>query len=219
MNQDRSNLSERAVVFGAGSWGSALAHLLASKGVPTSIWSFSEQEACQLSQERTLPSKLPGFSLHKDIVISSKLDLLLENATVLVFAVPSCFTRSTAVQVGQALGDRARGCCVVSASKGFEMETLKSMSTVLGEELDTPSLVALSGPTHAEEVVLGLPTTVVAASRRMEAACRAQSLFMAPSFRVYTSEDVLGVELGGALKNLVAIAAGAAAGKIGRAHV
>lgn len=212
MNQDRSNLSERAVVFGAGSWGSALAHLLASKGVPTSIWSFSEQEACQLSQERTLPSKLPGFSLHKDIVISSKLDLLLEKATVLVFAVPSCFTRSTAVQVGQALGDRARGCCVVSASKGFEMETLKSMSTVLGEELDTPSLVALSGPTHAEEVVLGLPTTVVAASRRMEAACRAQSLFMAPSFRVYTSEDVLGVELGGALKNLVAIAAGAAAG-------
>jgi glycerol-3-phosphate dehydrogenase (NAD(P)+) len=204
---------ETVLVLGAGSWGATLADLLVRKGSASRIWCHTEEDAQRFDRDRNLPGKLEGFTLSDKIQVGHELSPLLEGATTLLFAVPSRYMRSTARLVAAAAGpERVRRLRVVSASKGFERDTLKRMTEVLSEELGTPFPTALSGPTHAEEVSAGLPTTVVAAAQDSGTAESVQALFMTPRFRVYTSRDVLGVELGGALKNVVAIAAGAAIG-------
>ena len=212
MNQAQRLLPETVLVLGAGSWGATLAHLLAEKGIPVRLWSHREDHANRLSRERTLPAKLEGFTLSDQVVVDHRLSALLEGVTTLVFATPSRHVRETASKVKMSWPYRAESVCVVSAAKGVEYESLKPMSVLVSEELEISSPVALSGPSHAEEVWRGLPTTVVAASHDSVMAQRVQDLLLTPRFRVYTSHDLTGVELGGALKNLVAIAAGAAAG-------
>lgn len=200
-------------MLGAGSWGATLAHLLAEKGLAVRLWSHTPENAARLAEERTLPGKLPGFQLSRAVTVSHSLDQTLDGATTLVVAVPSRHFRATAATVRKTVGARGfRDALAVTATKGFEFGTLKPMTSILSEELGVEHPVALSGPSHAEEVCRGLPTTVVAASRSLETAQAVQDLFRTPRFRVYTSNDLVGVELGGALKNVIAIAAGGAAG-------
>ncbi len=203
---------ETVLVLGAGSWGATLAHLLAEKGLPVRLWSHREDHAVRLARERTLPGKLEDFRLSDKVEVGHLLQSLLEGVTTLVFATPSRYVRETAFKVRLVVGEGTQSLCAVSAAKGVEYDTLKPMSTLILEELGISNPVALSGPSHAEEVWRGLPTTVVAASCDPNMARRVQDLFLTSRFRVYTSVDLTGVELGGALKNLVAIAAGAAAG-------
>ena len=199
-------------LLGAGSWGCALAALLAGKGIRVRLWEFDRSEAERLARERTLPGKLADFHLPDTVEVTPVLVDALEDAEALVFVVPSAFFRNTAKSVREALGDRPCPDLVVTCSKGLEVGTLAPTSRILTDELGVASPVALSGPSHAEEVSVGLPTTVTAASEDPERGRQAQELFFTQTFRVYTSTDVLGVELGGALKNVLAIACGAASG-------
>lgn len=213
MSRTGGSTSGTVAVLGAGSWGATLAHLLAEKGLAVHLWSHTPENAARLLEERTLPGKLPGFQLSRAVTVGHRLDQVLAGATTLVVAVPSRHFRETTVALRKAVRAREfREMLTVTATKGFEFGTLKPMTSILSEELGVEHPVALSGPSHAEEVCRGLPTTVVAASRSMEAARAVQDLFRTPRFRVYTSNDLVGVELGGALKNVIAIAAGAAAG-------
>lgn len=206
------NPSENILVLGAGSWGGALCRVLAEKPHVIRLWEFNAREAERLDRERTLPGKLDDFRLPDSVAVTSNLEQGLEGATVLVFVVPSCFFRSTAVAVKKALGQSSPPPLVVSCTKGLEEGTLLPMTGILEEVLGVANPAALSGPSHAEEVCLGLPTTVTAACSDPGLAERTQEIFLTPTFRVYTSDDVIGVQLGGALKNVIAIAAGAAAG-------
>ncbi len=212
MRSEPEIMPERVLVLGAGSWGATLAHLLAEKGILVRLWSHREDHAGRLTRERTLPGKLEGFTLSNRVEVNHCLPALLEGVTTLVFATPSRHVRDAAARVKREWGPGTEHLCAVSASKGIEYETLKPMSVLISEELGITHPVSLSGPSHAEEVCRSLPTTVVAASHDQDMAKRVQGLFLTPRFRVYTSSDLLGVELGGSLKNLVAIAAGAAAG-------
>jgi glycerol-3-phosphate dehydrogenase (NAD(P)+) len=205
-------MSEKVLILGAGSWGCALANLLAEKGVSVRLWEIDPDEAQRLERDRTLPGKLEDFSLAKEVEVGSDLSPLSADATALVFVVPCRFFRSSAKKVKEALGSKPVPEILVTCSKGLENGTLAPMTRILTEELGIEAPVALSGPSHAEEVALGLPTTVVAASKSEANAARVQALFLTPTFRVYTASDVLGVELGAALKNVLAIACGAAAG-------
>jgi len=202
---------QKVLVLGAGSWGATLAHLLAEKGHNVRLWSRHTENADRLGRERTLPGKLSDFHINGEVTIGSDLESLCEGANLILFAVPSKHLREIAHQAQEvAQKHLSEKPIVVTASKGLEVGSLKRMSEILAEEFNSGSPVALSGPSHAEEVCAGLPTTVVAASENLEAAEQVQQLFMTPRFRVYTSQDTLGVELGGALKNVMAIATGAA---------
>jgi glycerol-3-phosphate dehydrogenase (NAD(P)+) len=206
------NETEKVCVLGAGSWGCVLSNLLSEKGIEVRLWEFDPSEARRLSTERTLPGKVEDLRLREGIHVGSDLVPLVEGSTALVFVVPCRHFRESARCAKEALGQSPAPDVVVSCSKGLERETLSSMTQILSDELGCPFPSALSGPSHAEEVAVGLPTTVVAASKDADAAARVQSLFMTPRFRVYTSSDLIGVELGGALKNVLAIASGAATG-------
>ena len=212
MNPPEPPYPEKVLVLGGGSWGCALAQHLAGKGIETRLWEINPPEALRLDKDRTLPGKLDDFHLDPRVRVGSDLPELLPGADALVFVVPSKFFRSTAQAVKAALPPGIVPGWVVSCSKGLERETLSTMTQILTQELGGQTPVALSGPSHAEEVAAGLPTTVVAACRDLDLAERTQNLFLSDRFRVYTSQDILGVELGGALKNVIAIACGAAAG-------
>jgi glycerol-3-phosphate dehydrogenase (NAD(P)+) len=213
MPTPNNNPTARPVlVLGAGSWGCALAQHLCAKGLETRLWEVDSAEARRLSRERTVPGKLEDFSLDEKVQVGSVLAELLEGAGAAVFVVPSKYVRATASAVARALEGAAPPPLLISCAKGLEKDSLAPMSRIVGEELGVEDTVALSGPSHAEEVAAGLPTTVVAASRDLGKAEETQALFNSDRFRVYTSEDIVGVELGGALKNVIAIACGAAAG-------
>ncbi len=196
-------------VIGAGSWGTALAVVLEKNGHDVTVWSILKDEVEMLAKEREHKSKLPGVALSARLSFTTDLQAAVEEAQMLVLAVPSPFIRSTAhsmapfVQAGQ---------CIVTVSKGIEEATLLTQTEIVEEEIPTAKVAALSGPSHAEEVGRGLPTTVVAAAKTRELAELVQSTFMNEVFRVYTSPDLLGVELGGSLKNVIALAAGMADG-------
>jgi glycerol-3-phosphate dehydrogenase (NAD(P)+) len=196
-------------VLGAGGWGTALALLLHQNGHLVELWEFFPDYAECMERTRRNPDFLPDVVLPKDIRITGDLGSVVQDKEILVFAVPSHVVRRVAVQLstygmGKAL--------LVSASKGIENDTLLRMSEVIlqayANRMDRDRIVALSGPSHAEEVSRGIPTLVVAASSSEESARRIRDVFMSPSFRVYTSADLIGVELGGSLKNIIAIAAG-----------
>lgn len=196
-------------VLGAGSWGTALACLLHNNGHQVSIWSIMKDEVMMLQEKRQHVTKLPGVMLAQDIVITNDLKEAMNQKDVLVLAVPSPFTRSTCQSMREHL---RKGQIVVNVAKGIEEETLYTLTDIMEEELPGVNAAVLSGPSHAEEVGKGLPTTCVAGAHDRKTAEYLQNIFMSPVFRVYTSPDMLGIELGGALKNVIALAAGIADG-------
>jgi glycerol-3-phosphate dehydrogenase (NAD(P)+) len=197
-------------VIGAGAWGTTLAMVLAHRGQTVRLWEFFPDYARVLDRTRENPKFLPGVRIPEGIPIVSDLGSAARDADVLVMAVPAQRTRGVAHALAAA---GARPGLVVSAAKGIEQGSLARMSEVLAAEFgDGPGICALSGPSHAEEVSRRKPCSLVAASVRPEAARRTQDLFMTDWVRVYTHDDVVGVELGASVKNVMAIAAGAVDG-------
>lgn len=196
-------------VIGAGSWGTALALLLHKNGHQVTVWSPIESEIAMLNQEREHKDKLPGVKLPEDMDFTCDIAQAAEEKDLLVFAVPSVFTRSTAEKLKQTVKE---GQIIINVSKGIEEHTQLTLSQIIEEELPQAEVAVLSGPSHAEEVGKGIPTTIVVGARKKETAEYLQNLFMNDVFRVYISPDVLGIELGAALKNVVALAAGIADG-------
>lgn len=199
--------NKKAAVLVAGSWGTALAAVLAANGHDVSLWTRSAQQAAEINDRRTNSRFLSDIALPAGITASTDMAAVLADAGTALFAAPSSAMRDVARQAAPYLS--ADALCI-HATKGFEAESLKRMTTVLAEELGRPAdeMVVLSGPSHAEEVVRRMPTTVVVASASQTAAERAQDLFINPHFRVYTNADVIGVEVAGAIKNIIALAAG-----------
>lgn len=196
-------------IIGAGSWGTALALLLHNNGNQVTVWSAIEDEIKMLQECHEQKDKLPGVILPDEMMFTTDLEASIKDKDVLVLAVPSPFTRSTAAGMSAYV---APGQTIVNVAKGIEEETLMTLSSIIEQEIPQADVAVLSGPSHAEEVGKGLPTTIVVGSKDQETAEKLQSLFMSPVFRVYTSTDVLGIELGAALKNVVALAAGIADG-------
>lgn len=198
----------RIGVIGAGTWGTALAVLLYDNGHQVTIWSALKNEIEELKEKHT-HRNLPGLELPEDMSFTDNLETAMEDKELLVLAVPSIYTRSTARSMAPYC---AEGQLIVNVAKGIEDSSLMTLSQVIEEELPMADVAVLSGPSHAEEVSRKLPTTCVAGARKKETAETIQNLFMSPVFRVYTSPDVLGIELGGSLKNVIALAAGIADG-------
>lgn len=196
-------------IIGAGSWGTALALLLYNNGNQVTVWSVLEDEIRMLKEFREQKDKLPGVKLPDDMEFTTELKEATEDMDVLVLAVPSPFTRSTAAKLRPLVKD---GQIIVNVAKGIEEGTLMTLSELIEQEVPQADVAVLSGPSHAEEVGKGIPTTIVVGSSRKETAEYLQNLFMSQVFRVYISSDVKGIELGAALKNVVALAAGIADG-------
>lgn len=195
-------------ILGGGSWGIALAVLLHKNGHHVTIWSALESEIAML-QEKHEHKMLPGVMLPEDMVFTTDEKEAVEGKDLLVMAVASSYTRATANRISKLVAERQK---IVNVAKGIEENTLMTLSEIIEEEIPQADVAVLSGPSHAEEVSRGIPTTIVVGARSKATAEYIQSLFMNEVFRVYTSPDVLGMELGGALKNVVALAAGAADG-------
>jgi len=194
----------RAAILGAGSWGTTLAVHLANLGHEVAIWGNVAAELEAMARDRENRKFLAGIPLPDRIKVHAELEVALRGAEVTVFVVPSVAVREVATAV-RASGARSLW---VSAAKGLEPTTLERMSEVLGEALGERHPVVLTGPSHAEEVSRGVPTSIVAASAEESHAKAVQVLFSSPALRVYTNDDVVGCEIGAALKNVIAIAAG-----------
>jgi glycerol-3-phosphate dehydrogenase (NAD(P)+) len=198
----------RIAVVGGGSWGTALANLLGENGYPVDHWVYEKEVKEQIEQKRENITFLPGFRLSDNIVPSNDLAAVVSGKRMVLMVTPSHVTRQMALQVKDALQPDAT---LVSATKGIENETLLTMSGVLKEVIPSMTddrLVILSGPSFAKEVARGVPTLVAVASKNAKSAQAVQTVFSSSYFRVYTNEDVIGVELGGAVKNVIAIASG-----------
>lgn len=196
-------------IIGAGSWGTALALLLYRNGHQVTVWSIMEQEIAMLQREREHKEKLPGVKLPEDMVFTTDLKEAVEGRDVLVLAVPSPYTRATSKNMAPYVKE---GQIIINVAKGIEETTLFTLSEIIGDEIPQAEVAVLSGPSHAEEVGRGIPTTIVVGARKKDTAEYLQNIFMNEVFRVYISPDVLGIELGAALKNVVALAAGIADG-------
>lgn len=196
-------------VLGAGSWGTALSVLLHDNGHEVTIWSIDQKEVEMLNTKREHEAKLPGVKLAKEVVITNELNHAINGKDFLVLAVPSIFTRSTARKMSPFV---AEGQMIVDVAKGIEEATLMTLSEQIHQEIPKADVAVLSGPSHAEEVGRKLPTTCVIGAKTKKTAEYLQSMFNSRVFRVYTSPDILGIELGGALKNVIALAAGIADG-------
>ena len=196
-------------MIGAGSWGTALTWLLSNNGHEVTVWSALADEIEMLKKDREQKSKLPGVILQDSVKFTTVLKEAVEGMDLLVLAVPSPFTRSTAHQLKDVT---AKDQIIVNVAKGIEEKTLMTLSQIIEEEVPQADVAVLSGPSHAEEVGKGIPTTIVVGAKTKKTAELIQNTFMSPVFRVYTSPDVLGIELGAALKNVVALAAGIADG-------
>ncbi len=198
----------RASVIGAGSWGTALALVLARKGFPVQLWAHDPEKARAMAKAGENSVYLPGFPLPPSLHVTGSLEEALSGAELVVEVVPSHAVRDV---MGRAAPLLSPGVPIVTASKGIENGTLSTMTEVLEDVLPPllhPYVCVLSGPSFAREVAQGLPTAVSVASRWERIAREVQQAFSAPRFRVYTCLDVVGVELGGALKNVIAIGAG-----------
>ena len=200
---------EKIGIIGAGSWGTALSKVVADNGHAVTVWSIVESEIEMLKAEHEHKDKLPGVKLPESIVYTTKIEEAITGMDVCVLAVPSPFTRSTSKMMAPYV---TKGQILVNVAKGVEDKTLMTLSEIIEEEIPTAEVCVLSGPSHAEEVGRGLPTTVVVGSKHRKTAEYLQGIFMNEVFRVYTSADMLGIELGGALKNVIALAAGVADG-------
>lgn len=196
-------------IIGAGSWGTALAILLHKNGHRVTVWSIVEAEIEMLKTQREHKDKLPGVRLPDDMEFTTDLQEAVTGKDVVVLAVPSPYTRGTSHNMSPYVHD---GQLVVNVAKGIEENTLMTLSQIIEEELPQAEVAVLSGPSHAEEVGRGIPTTIVVGAKKKSTAEYLQNVFMNEVFRVYISPDVLGIELGAALKNVVALAAGIADG-------
>ena len=195
-------------VIGSGTWGTAIAVLLNNNGQKVDLWSAIPAEIEEMKE--TLKHKnLPEVTLPETICYTTDLEAAMEDKDILVLSVPSVFVRGTAKRMKEFCKE---GQIIVDVAKGIEENTLMTMTQIIKDEIPQCEPVALSGPSHAEEVSRGLLTTCVAGSHKKEIAEYVQSVFMSPAFRVYTSPDVLGIEIGAALKNVIALAAGIADG-------
>lgn len=195
-------------VIGAGTWGTALAIMLHNNRHSVTIWSAIPEEIEEMKQAR-LHKNLPEAVISSEICLTNDLEAAMRQKDILVLAVPSVFIRETAKRMK---GYLKKGQIVINVAKGIEEATLQTMSQVVEEELPDAEVAVLSGPSHAEEVSRGIPTTCVAGACKRTVAEYIQSVFMSPVFRVYTSPDMLGIEVGAALKNVIALAAGIADG-------
>ncbi len=198
---------KKIAIIGSGSWGVALATYLANVGNQVKIWSFSEEERDLINNEKKCKF-LPDLIIPENIYCSTSYEEVIKDTEFILHVTPSKFTRSTFKQYKQYVGEKP----VIICSKGFEKETLKTLDEVIEEELPNVKVGVLSGPSHAEEVSIGVPTALVMASKYNEVLDMLQETFMSEKMRIYTSNDVKGVELGGALKNIIAFCAGVAAG-------
>lgn len=196
-------------ILGAGSWGTALAILLCNNGQKVTLWSHRPEEAQKLAKTRVNEGKLPGVEIPEKITITSDLEETLSEKDVLVLAVPSSQMRSTCKRIAPQI---KTGQMIVSVSKGIEENTFATMTDMIEQEIPGADAAVLSGPSHAEEVGRGIPTTCVIGAEKEKTAKYLQNIFMSSVFRVYISPDMLGIELGGALKNVIALAAGIADG-------
>ena len=193
-------------IIGSGSWGVALAVHLANVGNNVKIWSFMEEERDLINNERKCKF-LPGVELPENIICSTDFGEVIKDSKMILHVTPSKFTRSTFKQYKEYVGNKP----IIICSKGFEKETLETLDEVILEEMPTAKVGALSGPSHAEEVSIAVPTALVIASKHQNILKMVQDAFMSEKMRIYTSNDVKGVELGGALKNIIAFCSGAAA--------
>ncbi len=195
---------KRIAVLGAGSWGTTLAILLGKKNLEVKLWEFNEENVKLLNEKRENLIYLPGVSIPQNIVISSSINEVVEKADIIVFVIPTHVFRDVAKKVK----NFSAHTIFVSASKGIENKTFARMSEIIKDETGSDRIVALSGPSHAEEVSREIPTAIVAASKNIFIAEEIQRLFSTHYFRVYTNTDIAGVEIGGSLKNIIAIASG-----------
>jgi len=201
-------------IIGTGTWGTALASMLSKTGNQVTCWSAIPEEIDRLSGSRVHPN-LPGAVIPEEIVFTKEMEEVCKGRDILVFAVPSVYVRDTARKAAPFVPD---GQLIVDVAKGIETDTLMTMTEIIRDVFRTMRpeirvrLVALSGPTHAEEVAVDMPTTIVAAGEDKEAAQLVQKVFSNQVMRVYTNEDVKGVEICGAMKNIMALASGIASG-------
>ncbi|SES33865.1 NAD(P)H-dependent glycerol-3-phosphate dehydrogenase [Psychrobacillus sp. OK032] len=199
---------EKVTVLGAGSWGTALAMVLANNNNDCLLWSHRENQAKEINDFHANNKYLPSITLPSNLKATSDFERAIHHASIIVIAVPTKAIREVCHDMKPFLTEKK---LFVHVSKGIEPDSLKRISEMLEEELPAEfvdAIVVLSGPSHAEEVVLQHPTTVTVASEKMEAAEKVQGMFMNNYFRVYTNDDVVGVEIGAALKNVIALAAG-----------
>ncbi len=199
---------ERVSIIGAGSWGTAQAVMLAQKGLKVNMWTCEKEVVEEINTKRTNQAYLPGVQIPEGITVYPTIAETVKNATTVVMGVPSHAFRETLIKVVPFLNSEQ---VVVNTAKGIEESTLKRLSEVFIEETDKElhkNFAVLSGPSHAEEVGRGIPTTVLVAGKSREVCERAQDLYMSPRFRVYTNPDLVGVEIAGALKNVIAICTG-----------
>lgn len=199
---------ERIAVIGGGSWGTALAGRLAANGNDTILWAYEAELVTEINASHTNSIYLPGVNLHPTLACTGNLEEAVSGRSIVLMVTPVQVMRGVLKQLAQCIGPEA---VIANASKGIELETLQTVSQICGEILGETALsryVALSGPTFAREVAQELPSLIVAASRDENSARRIQAAFSCPCLRVYTNSDVTGVELGGAVKNVIAIAAG-----------
>ncbi|MBO4652347.1 MAG: NAD(P)-dependent glycerol-3-phosphate dehydrogenase [Lachnospiraceae bacterium] len=196
-------------VLGAGTWGTALAIELANKGQEVTLWSAVEREINALASDRKNIPNLPGAELPESVYLTTDLAEACDDEEILVCAVASPYVRSTAAKIRQYC---KKGQIIVNVSKGIEEKTLLTMTQIIADEIPGAKVAVLSGPSHAEEVSRGIPTAVVVGAENRRVAKIVQEAFFSEMFRVYTSDDVIGIEIGGSLKNVIALAAGIADG-------
>lgn len=196
-------------ILGAGGWGIAIGVLLNNNGHKVTMWSAVEREVKMLSEKRENEISLPGIIIDENIDITNNLQAAVKDKDVIVMAVASSYVRTTARKLKGLVTD---GQIIVNVAKGIEDETLMTLTDIIEEEVPGTNVAVLSGPSHAEEVGRELPTTCVVGAKTKETAEYLQNIFCSSVFRVYISPDILGIELGGALKNVIALAAGIADG-------
>lgn len=212
MARKSNSQASKVCVLGGGSWGTAIAVLLARNGHTVTLWEYQENLAGKMKEERENKTFLPGVNLPENVGITSSLSDALSSGDYVIFVIPSHVFRSVAKQAASLSPDLSLGKKkIISAAKGIENDTLKRMSEIIKEEipaLPDNRLAVMSGPSFAAEVAREVPTAVVAASEDESYAREIQDLFMGPTFRVYINTDVAGVEFGGSFKNVMAIASG-----------
>jgi len=198
-------MNKNIAIIGAGSWGTALAIHLAKSGHKVKMWSVFKEEVDMINKVREHTDKLPGVPIPNGVAATDDVQQAIDGADAVVMVVPSHTIRANSKDISKYIKD---GTIVVSCSKGIEEGTGLRLSEIIKQEIPQCEVVALSGPSHAEEVSREVPTAVVAASENIKAAEFVQDIFMSPKFRVYTNSDIIGVELGGSLKNSIALCAG-----------
>ncbi|HOM42122.1 MAG TPA: NAD(P)H-dependent glycerol-3-phosphate dehydrogenase [Bacillota bacterium] len=198
-------MSNNISIIGAGGWGTAVAVLLSGKGFNVRLWARDNELIEKIRDTRENPAYLPGVTLKENILVSSDIEYCCSGSEIIIIAAPSHAMRDMCKKIKEVSSKKQS---IVSLAKGIENVTLLRMSEIINELMPENEVAVVSGPSHAEEVARGIPTAVVASSQKRAVAEYIQDIFMSPLFRVYTNPDIIGVELGGALKNIIALGAG-----------